>query len=273
MPSLLALAVAFFVFFAAAAGAGVVAADFGGGADGFGWFGLGGAGLILQVLLLALLFAIELARDVGQTLRRRFVGASCGAGHCCGWSAHSRRVRRGGALWNRRCGSAGYTGACWSAGATLRFGRGLHVVGILTGLLNDDVEEIADRFVVDARHHVFEQDERFFFELDDRVFLSVAAEADAFFQVIEREQGILPLRIDHIENDAALQPAHQFVAELFFFLFVALDDRFFDRVGKLFVRQLGGVSTRCFSIDAKLCIYLGQELRRISLARVLGLGA
>ena len=62
---LLALAVAFLVFFAAAAGAGIIAADFGGGAHGFWRFGLGGAGLILQVLLLALLFAIELARYVG----------------------------------------------------------------------------------------------------------------------------------------------------------------------------------------------------------------
>ena len=65
------LAVAFFVFFAGAAGAGIVAADFGAGADGFWRFGLRGAGLILQVFLLALLFAFELARYVGQTLRRR----------------------------------------------------------------------------------------------------------------------------------------------------------------------------------------------------------
>ena len=51
---------AFFVFFAGAAGAGVVAAYFGGGADWFWWFGLGCTGLILQILLLALLFAFEL---------------------------------------------------------------------------------------------------------------------------------------------------------------------------------------------------------------------
>jgi hypothetical protein len=78
---LLALAVAFFVFFAAATGARVVAADFGSGADWFGRFGLGCAGLILQVLLLALLFAIELARYIGQALRRGFVGARGCTGH------------------------------------------------------------------------------------------------------------------------------------------------------------------------------------------------
>jgi hypothetical protein len=49
--------VAFFVFFAGAAGAGIVAAYFCCGADWLGRFGLGGAGLVLQILLLALLFA------------------------------------------------------------------------------------------------------------------------------------------------------------------------------------------------------------------------
>ena len=64
-------AVAFFVFFSGAAGAGVVAAYFCGGADWLWRFGLGCAGLILQVFLLALLLAVELAGYVGQTLRCR----------------------------------------------------------------------------------------------------------------------------------------------------------------------------------------------------------
>ena len=102
---LLALAVAFFVFFAGAAGAGVVAADFGGGADGFGRFGLACAGLILQILLLALLFAIELARNVGQALSRSFRGASCRTGHRRRWSAGTRRLRQSRTLGRRSCGS------------------------------------------------------------------------------------------------------------------------------------------------------------------------
>jgi hypothetical protein len=60
--------VAFFVFFAGAAGAGIVAAYFCGSTDWLWWFGLGGTGLILQIFLLALLLAVELARYVGQTL-------------------------------------------------------------------------------------------------------------------------------------------------------------------------------------------------------------
>jgi hypothetical protein len=58
-------AVAFFVFFAGAAGAGVVAAYFCAGADGFWSFGLCGAGLILQLFLLALLFALHFAGKGG----------------------------------------------------------------------------------------------------------------------------------------------------------------------------------------------------------------
>src|SRR5271168_4166613 len=73
-------AVAFFVFFAGAAGAGVVAADFGAGADGFWGFGLRGACLILQLFLLALLFALHGAGEVGKALRsRRFAGAGSGS--------------------------------------------------------------------------------------------------------------------------------------------------------------------------------------------------
>jgi hypothetical protein len=57
--------VAFFVFFAGAAGTGIVAAYFGAGADGLGRFGLRGAGLILQIFLLALLASLDLSGDFG----------------------------------------------------------------------------------------------------------------------------------------------------------------------------------------------------------------
>src|SRR6266849_963433 len=49
-------------------------------------------------------------------------------------------------------------------------------------------EEVADGFGVDALHHVFKQREGFLLELHQRVFLAVAAQADAFLEVVEREQ-------------------------------------------------------------------------------------
>ena len=80
-------------------------------------------------------------------------------------------------------------------------------MGRLFVLLDLNVEEIADGFVVDTRHHVFEENEGFFFELDEGIFLAVAAEADTFFQVVERKKMVFPLRVYDIENDAAFEPA------------------------------------------------------------------
>src|SRR5580700_6371994 len=132
-------AVAFFVFLAGAAGAGIVSADLGACADRLWRFGLRWPCLVLQLFLLALLLALHFAREGWQALRRRFAGAGCGAG--------DRGVRTR-AHWLRRR---------WRLPRpTLR----------LLVLLDLNVEQIADGFVVDARHHVFEQDECFFFELD-----------------------------------------------------------------------------------------------------------
>ena len=103
-----------------------------------------GAGLILQILLLALLFALELARDFGEALRLAFAGTRGGAGY----------------------GGLRSTGAASRKRRLLRFRPSLHLIGMPLCLLHLDVEEVADGFVVDAGHHVFEEHEGFFFELD-----------------------------------------------------------------------------------------------------------
>src|SRR6266852_7861652 len=105
-------AVAFFVFFAGAAGAWIVAAYFCAGADWLGSFGLGGAGLILQIFLLALLAALDLSGDFGETLWLAFAGTRGCAGDRGLRSATSRR------------------------GSALRLGPGLHVVGMALRLLH-----------------------------------------------------------------------------------------------------------------------------------------
>ena len=53
------------------------------------------------------------------------------------------------------------------------------------GLCGLDEEEVASGFPVDPPHHVFEQREGFFFELDEGIFLAIAAQADAFLEVVE----------------------------------------------------------------------------------------
>src|SRR3954463_1793664 len=79
------LAAAPFIFFAAAAGAGIVASDFGAGANGLGSFGLRRARLILELLLLALLAALDFAllilRLGGLNEEKIARGFSVNAGH------------------------------------------------------------------------------------------------------------------------------------------------------------------------------------------------
>src|SRR6202030_1812981 len=77
-------AVAFFVFFAGAARTWIVAADFGSGTDSLWWLRFRGARLILQIFLLALLFAFDLPGDFRETLR--WLRGACG-------SAGGRRLR------------------------------------------------------------------------------------------------------------------------------------------------------------------------------------
>ena len=74
-------------------------------------------------------------------------------------------------------------------------------------------EEEPHGFGIDAIHHLFEECERFLLELDQRIFLSVAAQADAFLQVVEREEVVFPLGVHDVEQDVALEPAQRLRAE------------------------------------------------------------
>src|SRR5260370_36247784 len=67
--------VALLVLLPRAAGASIVAAHFCANLYGPRGFGLRGAGLILQILLLALLFALELACELGEIPRRWVAGS------------------------------------------------------------------------------------------------------------------------------------------------------------------------------------------------------
>ncbi len=69
-------------------------------------------------------------------------------------------------------------------------------------------EQVADGLVFDAIHHVLEQREGFLLVLDQRIFLAVSAQADAFLEVVHRQQVIFPLVVDDVEHDDALGVAH-----------------------------------------------------------------
>src|SRR5260370_15620275 len=244
-------AVVFFVFFAGAAGTGIVAADFGASTHGLRRFGLRGAGLILQIFLLALLAALDLPGDFREPLRLTGCGARRGAGY----------------------GGLRASGAWWRATTAGRLRPKLHFVGMLFRLLPLNLVEVADGFVIDAGHHVFKEHEGFFLELDERIFLAVAAQADAFLEVVEGEQVVFPLGIDDVENDAALEPAHQLGTELLFFFLVALGDGFDRGFGELVVAERAGIGASGFGVNAKLTVHLGEKLRGIPLIGMLLAGA
>src|SRR5437879_6442497 len=146
-------AVALLVLLARSARTRIVAADFCARANRLRRFGLRRPRLILQIFLLTLLPPFDFAGHGRQLLR--FARTCCSTSH-----------GRSGAL--RRCAR--------------RFLLRLSPTRRLLALLHLNVEEIANRFIVDARHHVFEERERFFLELDNGIFLRVAAKSNTLFQ-------------------------------------------------------------------------------------------
>ena len=55
--------------------------------------------------------------------------------------------------------------------------------------------------------------------LDERIALAVAAQADAFLQVVEAVEVVLPLRVDDLQHDVALDAPQdrRIEAEIFSF--------------------------------------------------------
>jgi hypothetical protein len=91
-------------------------------------------------------------------------------------------------------------------------------------------EQIANGFAIDPAHHLLEERECFFLEFDEGILLAVTTQSNSLFEVVEAEEVILPLRVDNIQNDAALEPAHHGRAEERFFFLIALTDFFHQRV-------------------------------------------
>src|SRR5215469_8360297 len=238
-----ACAVALLIFFPRTARTRIVASHLGAGSDRLGGFCLRGPGLILHLLLLPFLLALECPRKVRQALRRHLHACRRTGSGRCGWrrSKRSRRLRP----WLARLLRRRFT------------------------LLDLHVEEVAHRFVVDARHHVFEQDKGFLLEFDKWILLAVATKPDPLLQMVERKQVVFPLRVDDIENDAALEPTEEFCAELFLFLRVAIPHRFDGRFHQLIMIQGCRIRACRFCLDSELAMHFGEKLRGVPLARML----
>ena len=81
-------------------------------------------------------------------------------------------------------------------------------MGCAVGADDLHAEEVARGVFLEAHHHRLEHLEGFLLVGDERVLLGVAAEADAFLEVVHGEEVVLPEAVEDGEHDDALVVAH-----------------------------------------------------------------
>jgi hypothetical protein len=128
-------------------------------------------------------------------------------------------------------------GAC---AATIGARRRRPLFELLDGLLARDTHRVhlLDHVGFEALEHLGEHVEAFALVLLKRVALPVAAEPDAFLQMIHREQVLFPVLVDRLQRDDALEMARDVDAELLFAALVQLLDRFDDARLQILRRDL-----------------------------------
>src|SRR5439155_23095025 len=104
-----------------------------------------------------------------------------------------------------------------------------NILGRLTGNYLK-VEERSNRAGVDAIEHLLKQVEALLLIFNQRIFLTVADQADALLEVIEREEVVFPLRVDNVEHDDAFISAHRFRPNLLFLVRIVDLEFFPDRI-------------------------------------------
>ena len=102
-------------------------------------------------------------------------------------------------------------------------------------------EEMAGGVFLEAHHHAFEHLEGLALVGDEGVLLRVAAEADAFLEVVHGEEVILPEAVEDGEHDDALVVAHLRGAEDLLLDVVAGAEFFEDGLAELVAVEWGGV--------------------------------
>src|SRR5436190_6204925 len=92
---------------------------------------------------------------------------------------------------------------------------------------------VADDFLVDPFLHRLEEGEAFFFVLNERIALAVAAQTDAFLEMVEAVEVILPLPIDDLQHDVALDALQHLAADELLLVVVRRDDFRPEKIGDL----------------------------------------
>jgi len=76
------------------------------------------------------------------------------------------------------------------------------------------VEEELDHVILDPLPHFLEEVEGLALVLHQRVSLAIGSESDALTQVVQRQQVVLPLAVDGVEEKELLEPGELLLTEL-----------------------------------------------------------
>ena len=133
-------------------------------------------------------------------------------------------------------------------------------------------EEVARGVFLEAHHHGFEELEGLLLVLDEGILLAVAAQADAFLEVIHVEEVLFPEGVEDGEHDDALVVAELDFAEDLLLDLVTLVELVEDGVAELVAIELGGVDL-VFELGAEDVVDLGEDLLSVPLLGVDFLGS
>src|SRR5262249_27183464 len=124
---------------------------------------------------------------------------------------------------------------------------------LLHGLsnLNLKVEQVSNRLGIDTIEHRVEEVVGLTFVLDQRILLRIATQPDSFFEVIEREQVVLPLCVDDIQHYVAFKASKRINAHLNFFFGVPLFEQPPASLLRLDWTQLSEVDALVLTVKAK----------------------
>ena len=122
-------------------------------------------------------------------------------------------------------------------------------------VLGDDLE-VEQSFCgvrVDAVEHVLEHCEALLFVLHERVLLPVAHQTDTLFDLVDRREVVLPLRVDDVEHNVSLVRTQALLAGQFFLRSVVcrcdLPDGFLDLVRRHPLEIHPGILCWIYRID------------------------
>ena len=128
-------------------------------------------------------------------------------------------------------------------------------------------EEVAGGVFLEAKHHALKHLEGFALVGDQRILLRVAAEADAFLEVVHGKEVVFPETVEDAEHDDALVITHLRCAEDLFFDVVAGAEILEDGLAQLVAVEIARVDL-FLQVNAEEIVELREERLELPLVGV-----